>query len=101
MVGVFEDQVKESSTYGVLVLLAYSLRDFLLPMFLIYLVDYPLIQIAAILLFHLAIIIAIICTLPFEDFFENLAELFNNTMMILITLIYFALYFLSPILNMK
>lgn len=101
MIGVFEDQIKESSTYGVLVLLAYSLRDMLIPMSLIYLVDYPLAQILAMIVFHSTIFAIIAGTLPYKTLAENIAELFNISIMIILTLIYLTLYFLTNILDSK
>lgn len=77
IVNLFEEQVKKTSKYGILSLFILSIRDIFAPFFLIFLVNYPLLQILTVALINIIITLITLITRPHESIFETILEVFN------------------------
>lgn len=88
MIDFFNDQLKENSRFGILIFIAYSLRDMLLPLMLIYFVEFPAIQLFAAIFFNSMTLIILLCTRPLASMFDTVLEIFNNVIFLLLLLLY-------------
>lgn len=93
LVRLFSSQLRSKTNFGILILLATSMRDMVLPFSLIYLIKYPTIQILISLIFFLSMLTIILLTWPFRSKYENLIEIYNICTFVLILMIFLVLYY--------
>lgn len=89
---LFKEQIRENTNYGIWSLFLTALRDMILPIFLIYLVTSPIIQLASITLFTVIILILLIITVPMPSVLENFLEIFNNVSYLLCLIIFILIF---------
>lgn len=87
--------IKEKSTFGNLTFLFFSLRDMLVPFFLLHFMNYPYVQLGACLFFNGLVFLVLVITRPFEELLDTIIEIFNISILFLLILIYCLLYVLQ------
>lgn len=92
LISIFKNQIKQDTKYGIIVLLAFSLRDLLLPLFLIFFTEFPIVQIISAFLLNLFILIIQIWTQPFPSLIENIVEISNVVVLSMLSIFFFMIY---------
>lgn len=92
MMNFCKDSLREDTKYGVFIYFAYSLRDMILPLILIFFIEIPAVQLLTALIFNIGILSVLFFTRPMPSFYDNSLEIFNSFTFLILLLIYSAIY---------
>lgn len=95
----FKKSLRKESKYGILIFIAYSVRDMFLPLILVYLVEVPVIQLSAAIFFNLVVVLLLISTLPMASIFDTILEIYNSLTFLILLTLYSAIFYLKDDLS--
>lgn len=99
LIYLFKQNLRKETKYGIFIYVSYSIRDILLPFFLIYFINYPVIQIISSFFLHLEVLIVLIGTRPYKSLVDTILEIINISAFLFISLAFSLIYLTSDNLS--